>query len=72
MKGAAAKDDAVPAWMAASEEQLYGCAALVLSEKVEGARTGAHRELSPATSHQALFTEFAARAAAAATEPASR
>lgn len=54
------------------KEQLYGCAALVLSEKVEGARTGAHRELSPATSHQALFTEFAARAAAAATEPASR
>lgn len=48
------------------KEQLYSSAALVLSEKAEGTRTGAHRELSPATSHRALFTEFAARAAAAA------
>lgn len=50
------------------KEQLYGSAALVLSEKVEGGNSGAHRELSPATSHRTLFAEFAARAAAAVVE----
>lgn len=52
-------------------EQLYGCAALVLSDPEEGARLGAYRELSVATSHRALFAEFAARAAAALATPAS-
>lgn len=45
--------------------QLYGAAALVLSKADEGATTGAYRSLSEATSLKTLFTEFAARAAAA-------
>lgn len=54
------------------KEQLYGCAALMLSEKAEGARSGVHRELSAATSHRTLFAEFAARAAAAVIEGPAR
>lgn len=53
------------------KEQLYGCAALLLSEPTAGAATGAHRELSAATSHRTLFAEFAARAAAAVVEAPS-
>lgn len=48
------------------KEQLYGCAALVLSEEQAGTHSGVHRELSFATSARTLFAEFAARAAAAA------
>lgn len=50
------------------ERQLYGAAALVLSRADEGAARGAHRSLSEATSLKTLFTEFAARAAAAGAE----
>lgn len=50
------------------KEQLYGCAALMLSAPVQGVTSGSHRELSPATSHRTLFAEFAARAAAAVVE----
>lgn len=54
------------------ERQLYGAAALVLSRADEGAASGAHRSLSEATSLKALFTEFAARAAAAGAEGGGR
>jgi hypothetical protein len=50
------------------ERRLYGAAALVLSQQENGATTGAHRALSPATSLRALFSEFAARASVAASE----
>ena len=46
------------------ERQLYGAAALVLSNKDAGAATGEHRSLSEATSLRTLFAEFAARVAA--------
>ena len=50
------------------KEQLYGAAALLLSSAEGEAQTGAHRELSAASSHRTLFAEFAARAAAAVIE----
>jgi hypothetical protein len=50
------------------KEQLYGCAALLLSDPEVGAGSGAHRELSAPTSHRTLFAEFAARTAAAVVE----
>lgn len=48
------------------ERQLYAGAALLLSTAAEGAETGAFRSLSEATSLRTLFSEFAGRAAAAA------
>lgn len=48
------------------ERGLYGGAALLLSQADEGARVGRSRALSEATSVRSLFTEFAARCAAAA------
>lgn len=50
------------------KERLYGAAALLLSSAENGAQTGLHRELSPATSHRTLFAEFAARVTAAVHE----
>jgi hypothetical protein len=50
------------------KEQLYGAAALLLSNAEDGEQTGGYRELSAATSPRTLFAEFAARAAAAAIE----
>lgn len=47
------------------ERQLYGAAALVLSEAQGGAARGEHRALSAATSLRNLFGEFAARVLAA-------
>jgi len=45
------------------ERQLYGAAALVLSEPEQGARSGAHAALSEATSLRRCFSAFAARLA---------
>jgi len=50
------------------KEQLYGAAALMLSNSEAGAQRGDFSELSVATSHRTLFAEFAARVAAAAVE----
>lgn len=47
------------------ERQLYGAASLVLSPAREGAATGAHRCLSPATSLRNLYGELAAKLLAA-------
>ena len=47
------------------ERQIYGAAALVLSNKDAGFATGEHRSLSEATSLRTLFTEFAAKATVA-------
>ena len=48
------------------EENLYSAAALALSDPETGLSHGGHRSLSPATSIENLFREFAGRAAAAA------
>jgi hypothetical protein len=45
------------------ERQLYGAAALVLSDPEQGARSGAHAALSEATSLRRCFLAFAARLA---------
>jgi hypothetical protein len=50
------------------ERQLYAVAALVLSKAEEGAASGQYRSLSAATSLRTLFTEFAAKVAAAVAE----
>lgn len=46
------------------ERQLYGVAALMLSNKDSGAAMGEHRSLSEATSLWTLFAKFADRVAA--------